>query len=248
MTLIRSSNGSYAEYVCVAEELVYKKPKKLSFEQAAAVPLAAMTAYRATVAFPGFKKGSVVFVAGIGGGVGSFAVQFLQNLGVKEIFTIAKNETSAGFIHEQFSIPLDHILLYEGLSFEELRQNLLVLNQNRLFTAALDLIGGKMKSLCLELTDYSGFFSTVLPEKDFTMPFWEETALPRSRNMTVCQVSIAAELSCEDRRYWQVYRDHLSHISFLFDTGTLQPPCIQVLGSLNAATIRQAHALLEESK
>jgi NADPH2:quinone reductase len=92
---IKSSNGSYAEFVSLPAIFVAKKPASLSFEQAAATPLAAMTAYRATIAASAFKKTDVVFVAGIGGGVGSFAIQFLRKIGVKEIFTIAKDQESA---------------------------------------------------------------------------------------------------------------------------------------------------------
>lgn len=54
MTFMQCSNGSYAEFVTIPSVLISKKPHNLTFEQAAAVPLAAMTAYRATRAI---KKG-----------------------------------------------------------------------------------------------------------------------------------------------------------------------------------------------
>jgi zinc-binding alcohol dehydrogenase/oxidoreductase len=51
--------GTFGEYVCVPEELVHEKPKHLSFEQAAALPLAGLTAFRAC-----FTKGYVrTFIA-----------------------------------------------------------------------------------------------------------------------------------------------------------------------------------------
>lgn len=66
----RSSNGSYAQYACVPQEFVAKKPKNLSFNEAAIIPLAGMTAYRATLAVSAAHQGDIVFVAGAGGGVG----------------------------------------------------------------------------------------------------------------------------------------------------------------------------------
>lgn len=68
-------NGTYAEYVTVAAENVVPKPDNLSFEEAGAVPLAALTAYRAVVTRANVRPGETVLVTGIGGGVASFILQ-----------------------------------------------------------------------------------------------------------------------------------------------------------------------------
>jgi zinc-binding alcohol dehydrogenase/oxidoreductase len=59
----QSSNGSYAEYLCLPVEFVAKKPNNLTFDQAAAVPLSAMTAYRAMIASSALKGGDTIFIA-----------------------------------------------------------------------------------------------------------------------------------------------------------------------------------------
>lgn len=69
-------NGTFAEYVKVPKENIYKKPKHLSFEQAAALPLAGVTAYRALFTRAALKSGERVLISGVGGGVALFAMQY----------------------------------------------------------------------------------------------------------------------------------------------------------------------------
>lgn len=244
----KSSNGSYAEYTCVPTELIYRKPKNLRHAEAAAIPLAATTAYRATVSSRAFAKGNVVFVAGIGGGVGTFALQFLHQLGIAELYTVAKDTKSAEFLHKQLGIDQSRIVLYGGLSYEVLKKKLLELNGGRLFDATLDLVGGEMKKLCLELTGYSGHFSTILPEQDFVFQVWEENSIPRGRNMSIHQVAIAAELSDETRKSWQIYSHNLAQITKMLESRALATPYTQIVGPLSVSTVEKALELLESRR
>jgi NADPH:quinone reductase-like Zn-dependent oxidoreductase len=245
MAHMRGSNGTYAEFVCLPEELVYKKPTSLSFEEAAAVPLAALTAYRATRAI---KKGSTVFIAGIGGGVGSFAAQFVKIFGAKTIFTLAKEAKSAKFIQENLKVEKEHIVLYEGLSIEQIKENLLTLTKGRFFEATVDLVGGDVKQLCLELTNYSGNFSTILPEDNFSFPTWSQTSIPFAKNLSLHWVRVGAELLDDDRTTWQIYPEHFSQITEMLNKGILRPPSIEMVGSLSAEAVQKAHALLETGR
>lgn len=245
MSFFKSSNGGYAEWACVPVELVAKKPRSVTFEQAAVIPLASMTAYRATLAVLAPKKEDVIFIAGAGGGVGIFATQFLRLAGAKKIYTVAKDKESALFLQENLGFAQDHILIYEGLSMELLKEKLLAMNGGRLFEATLDLVGGETKRLCLELTGYSGHFSTILPEKEFIFPIWNEDAIPRARNMSIHQVAVGSEFGSSDREYWQIYKRHLEHISQMLENGVLKPPPTQVVGPLCVETVRRAHAELK---
>ena len=67
--------GAFAEYSCAAADMVVPKPASLTFEQAAAVPIAATTALRGIRDVGEVTAGQRVLVNGAGGGVGSFAVQ-----------------------------------------------------------------------------------------------------------------------------------------------------------------------------
>jgi NADPH:quinone reductase-like Zn-dependent oxidoreductase len=75
--------GSFAEYVCAPEKWVALKPANISFEAAAAVPVAALTALQA-LRDPGkIQAGQKVLIHGAGGGVGTSAVQIAKSLGTE---------------------------------------------------------------------------------------------------------------------------------------------------------------------
>jgi len=71
-------NGSFAEYVAAPEDLLESKPANLTFEQAAAVPLAAVTALQGLRDKGGIRAGQRVLIIGASGGVGTFAVQIAK--------------------------------------------------------------------------------------------------------------------------------------------------------------------------
>lgn len=74
-------DGAFAEYVVVDVSRIHMKPTHLSDVEAAAVPLAGVTAYRALFKLGLAKKGCRVFVSGIGSGVSTFAAQFAASAG-----------------------------------------------------------------------------------------------------------------------------------------------------------------------
>jgi NADPH:quinone reductase-like Zn-dependent oxidoreductase len=75
------TEGTYAEFVRVPLANVYAKPSHLSIEEAAALPLAAVTAYRALVTRAALQAGEVVVITGIGGGVALAALTIAVSLG-----------------------------------------------------------------------------------------------------------------------------------------------------------------------
>src|SRR6478609_7487430 len=75
--------GAFAEYACAAADMVVPKPAGLTFEQAAAVPVAATTALRGIRDVGQVTAGQRVLVNGAGGGVGSYAVQIAAALGAE---------------------------------------------------------------------------------------------------------------------------------------------------------------------
>ena len=77
--------GSYAEYIAAPEELLALKPARLSFEQAAAVPLAGFTALQGLRDKGKLQPGQKVLINGASGGVGTFAVQIAKALGAAEV-------------------------------------------------------------------------------------------------------------------------------------------------------------------
>lgn len=84
--------GTFAEFVCVPQENVYKKPEKLSFEEAAAIPMGGLTAYRAAVTIGRLKAGETIFITGVGGGVQTFVLLFAKQIGARAIVTSSSDE------------------------------------------------------------------------------------------------------------------------------------------------------------
>ena len=77
------AKGAFAEYVCAPQDQFAAKPARLSFEQAAALPLAAVTALQGLRDAGEVKSGQKVLIIGASGGVGTFAVQIAKWLGAE---------------------------------------------------------------------------------------------------------------------------------------------------------------------
>jgi NADPH:quinone reductase-like Zn-dependent oxidoreductase len=76
-------NGAFAEYICIPEGALARKPSNLTFEEAAAVPMAAVTALQALRDKGQVQPGQNLLINGASGGVGTFAVQIAKALGAK---------------------------------------------------------------------------------------------------------------------------------------------------------------------
>lgn len=85
-------DGSYAEYISVPEENVIRLPNGISFEEAATLPVAGLTAYHALVTVGKVQRGETVLIWGGSGGLGTFAVQIAHLLGARVIATVGKDE------------------------------------------------------------------------------------------------------------------------------------------------------------
>ena len=85
-------NGTYAQFVKVPADHVFPKPSHLSHEEAAALPLGALTAYRALFTRGQLQEGETVLVPGIGGGVATFVVQMAKAAGATVFVTSGSDE------------------------------------------------------------------------------------------------------------------------------------------------------------
>lgn len=99
--------GSFAEFVCAKEGLVARKPANLTFEEAAAAPISAVTALQAVRDAGQVVPGQKVLVIGAGGGVGSFAVQLARAFGAE-----VTGVCSASKVDLVRSLGADHVIDY----------------------------------------------------------------------------------------------------------------------------------------
>lgn len=89
------TDGTYAELVCVPEECVFPKPAGWSWQEAAALPLAGLTAQRALFSRGGLKPGETVLILGAGGGVATIAISLAHAAGARVLVTSSADEKIA---------------------------------------------------------------------------------------------------------------------------------------------------------
>jgi NADPH:quinone reductase-like Zn-dependent oxidoreductase len=104
--------GGFAEYAAVPEQFIALKPNNLTFEQAAAVPMAAITALQALRDKAGIQPGHKVLINGASGGVGTFAVQIAKAYGA-EVTAVC----SPAKIEMVRALGADHIIDYTQENF-----------------------------------------------------------------------------------------------------------------------------------
>jgi NADPH:quinone reductase-like Zn-dependent oxidoreductase len=86
------TSGTYAEYIVVPGENLAPKPEHLTFQQAAALPLAGLTAWRALFTRGRLRAGQTVLLPGIGSGVAGLALAFAKRAGARAIVTSGSDE------------------------------------------------------------------------------------------------------------------------------------------------------------
>src|SRR3989475_10890385 len=106
------AGGGFAEYVCAIEDKLALKPANLSFEDAAAVPVAAITALEGLRDKGGIRPGHKVLVDGASGGVGAFAVQIAKSFGA-EVTAVCSTRNA----DTARSIGADHVIDYTREDF-----------------------------------------------------------------------------------------------------------------------------------
>jgi len=146
-----TTNGAFAEYVVIKANQISPKPKSLDHINAAAVPLAGLTAWQGLFKYGKLQKGQKVLIHAASGGVGSFAVQFAKWKGAYVIGTGAAENLS--FIKQ---LGADEAIDYKNDRFEEKVQDV---------DLVFDLIGKDTQQRSIQVIKEGGrLITTVMPE------------------------------------------------------------------------------------
>lgn len=129
--------GTYAEYTIVDQNLLAKIPANVSFEEAAAVPLAGLTAWQGLFDHGKLKKGETVLIHAGAGGVGTYAIQLAKSIGAKVITTASKKN------HDLLiELGADQVIDYKTENFVELLNDV---------DLVLDTVGGEVQKDSFEV-------------------------------------------------------------------------------------------------
>ena len=148
MALLNWGAGGYAEIVAVPEALCVPKPGNLSAVEAAAVPLAAMTAWQGLFDHGQLQKGQRVLIHAGSGGVGHFAVQLAATRGSTVISTASKDNLD--FVK---SLGAETVIDYQSQRFEDVVSEVDVV---------FDLVGGETRERSWKVLRCGGFLVSTL--------------------------------------------------------------------------------------
>jgi NADPH:quinone reductase-like Zn-dependent oxidoreductase len=107
--------GTFAEFIAINENDATIKPKELTMDEAASIPLVGLTAWQALIEKANLKKGQKVFIQAGSGGVGTFAIQLAKHLGA----TVATTTGTANFELVK-SLGADVVIDYKKDDFEKI--------------------------------------------------------------------------------------------------------------------------------
>ncbi|MDB5023978.1 MAG: NADPH:quinone reductase [Mucilaginibacter sp.] len=146
-----TKNGAYAEYIVVKANQLAFKPKSIDHVNAAAVPLAGLTAWQGLFDRGHLQKGQKVLIHGASGGVGTFAVQFAKWKGAYVIGTAS--DANLAFVKQ---LGADEVIDYKNENFEERLTGI---------DLVFDTIGGDTQKRSIQVLKNEGrLITTLKPE------------------------------------------------------------------------------------
>ncbi|TDW74926.1 NADP-dependent oxidoreductase [Kribbella pratensis] len=205
--------GTFAERIAVAEADLALKPVAVSFEEAASLPLVALTAWQALVERGNLRPGQRVLIHAGSGGVGSVAIQLAKYLGATVATTVSAG--NADFVRE---LGADVVVDYRSQDFEQLLAG---------YDLVLDSLGGKNLEKSLRVLRPGGKVIGIAGPPDAA--FARE--LGANPLLRLAMTALSSRIRRQARRLGVTYEflfmhasgDQLRQITALVDDGVLRP-------------------------
>ncbi|PZD96201.1 zinc-binding alcohol dehydrogenase family protein [Paenibacillus sambharensis] len=232
--------GSNSQFQLVDERIVGSKPQTLSFAEAAALPLTAITAWEALFERMGIQAaapantGKSILIIGAAGGVGSIAIQLAKYAGLTVIGTASRSE-SAAWAKE---MGADHIISHHEDFVPQLNK-LGLQNVNYIF--------------CLNSTEqhWSGMAEAIAPQGKICSIVETDQLLNltllKNKSVTFCWEFMFTRAMYETDDMIEQHR-LLEGLARLIDRGVIRTTLTEKLEPINAANLKKAHAAIEEGR
>lgn len=232
--------GTNAEFHAVDERLVGAKPKSLTFEEAAALPLTTLTAWetlfdRLEVKRPVMGAADAILIVGAAGGVGSIAVQLARKLTDLTVIATASRPDTQTWVKERGA---HHVI-----------------DHGKPLAAQVEALGIGAPAFVFSITHTENHFAeiakAIAPQGRFALiddpkaPL--DISLLKGKSVSIHWESMFTRSTFQTA---DMERQHeiLSEASRLVDAGTIKTTLAEVVGPINAANLRRAHALIESNR
>jgi len=191
----KMDTGTFAEYFCVPAALVALKPKNMSFNEAASIPLVGLTVLQSLKEKADMKAGSKVLIHAGAGGVGTFAIQYAKACGATVATTASKKRNAL-----LTELGADEIIDYHSQNIEDVLSD---------YDIVLDTLGANVHDASYKTLKKGGVLVTVLGIPD------NETIAEYNANFVVKLVARLhnSKMHKHAAKYGAVYKHHLMYAS-----------------------------------
>ncbi|MEX3925378.1 NADP-dependent oxidoreductase [Paraburkholderia sp. BR10936] len=205
--------GTFAEFIAITEDAVALKPKALSMEEAASIPLVGLTAWQALVERAQLKKGQKVLIHAGSGGVGTFAIQLAKHLGATVATTASA--ANAGLMKQ---LGADIVIDYRKDDFAAVLKD---------YDVVLDTQGGKTLEKSLQVLKSGGKLIGIAgpPDPEFARQMGAAWFLRAAMHLLSYRIRKAARRRNVDYSFlfMRADGDQLTQIAGLFDSAAIKP-------------------------
>jgi alcohol dehydrogenase len=205
--------GAFAELIAIREDAVAIKPKRLTMEEAASIPLVGLTAWQALVERGNLKAGQKVLIHAGSGGVGTMAVQLAKHLGA-----IVATTTSTANLEWVKGLGADIVIDYRKDDFETILRD---------YDVVLDTLGGEALEKSLRVLKPGGKLVSISgpPDPDFARGMGANWVLRLAMRLLSHRIRKSAKRLGVNYSFlfMQASGDQLREIGSLIDAGLIRP-------------------------
>lgn len=205
--------GAFAEFISIREDAVAIKPKRLTMEEAASIPLVGLTAWQALIERANLQRGQKILVHAGSGGVGTFAIQLAKHIGA-----IVATTTSTANVEWVKRLGADIVIDYKKDDFETILRD---------YDAVLDTQGGETLEKSLRVLRPGGKLISISgpPDPAFAKEIGATWIVGLAMRLLSYRIRRSAKRHHVDYSFFfmRPSADQLREIGSLIDSGAIRP-------------------------